>query len=349
MSRLFTSFHLRGVTLRNRIAMSPMCMYSAGDDGLATDWHLAHLAARAIGGVGLILTEATAVASGGRISPNDLGLWSDAQIEPLARMVRLCQSQGAVVCCQLAHAGRKAWSETKGQGPTPPVAPSSLAFDSDWVVPHELSRAELNAVESEFRAAAERALATGMEAVEIHAAHGYLLHQFLSPLSNQRTDEYGGSLENRARMLVRVVDAIRQIWPEQKPLLVRLSCTDWVEGGLVVDDLVQVSLWLKERGVDLIDCSSGGNVPSSPPTGPLYQVPFAERIRREAAIPTMAVGLITAPGMAEEIVSDGRADVVALGRELLRQPHWPLEAARVLGEDLAWPDQYARAKPRLKP
>jgi len=344
-AELFTSFRLRDVTIRNRIAMSPMCMYSAGEDGLATDWHLAHLAARATGEVGLIITEATAVAPCGRISSNDLGLWCDAHVAPLARIVRLCQSQGAAICCQLAHAGRKAWSATKGQGPTPLVGPSAIAFDHDWVVPHELGHAELDAVESAFRAAAQRALAAGMDAVEIHAAHGYLLHQFLSPLSNHRTDEYGGSLENRARMLLRVVDAVRQVWPERKPLLVRLSCTDWMAGGLVIDDLVHVAQWLKGRGVDLLDCSSGGNTTVAPPTGPMYQVPFAERIRRETGIPTMAVGLITTPEMAEEIVRDGRADMVTLGRELLRTTHWPLEAARVLGEDIEWPKQYARAKP----
>ena len=345
MSHLFTPCGLRGATLRNRIAMAPMCMYSAGEDGVATDWHLAHLAARAIGGVGLIVTEATAVHPGGRISPNDLGLWSDEHIAPLERIVRLCRLQGAAVCCQLAHAGRKAWSETKGRGPTPTVGPSALAFDDGWVVPQELGPPELDAVEASFRAAAQRALAAGMDAVEVHAAHGYLLHQFLSPLSNRRTDEYGGPLENRARMLLRVVDAVRRVWPEARPLLVRLSCTDWVEGGLVVDDQVEVARWLRQRGVDLVDCSSGGNMPAAPPTEPGYQVPFAERIRREADIPTMAVGLITEPAMAEEIVRGGRADLVALGRELLRRPHWPLEAARVLGEDIRWPRQYARARP----
>jgi len=344
MSRLFSSFTLRGVTLRNRIAMSPMCMYSAGEDGLATDWHLAHLAARAIGGVGLIITEATAVEPRGRISPNDLGLWSDAQIESLARIVRLCQSQGAAMCSQLAHAGRKAWSATKGQGPTNPVAPSAIPFDRDWIVPQELSHAEIERVVSAFRSAAQRALAVGMDAVEIHAAHGYLLHEFLSPLSNHRTDEYGGSPENRARLPLRVVNAVRQVWPEQKPLLVRLSCTDWVAGGLVIDDLVQVARWLKECSVDMVDCSSGGNAPVVPPAEPGYQVPFAERIRREAVIPTIAVGLVTSPEMADEIVRNGRADVVALGRELLRHPYWSLDAARTLGDDMAWPKQYLRAK-----
>jgi 2,4-dienoyl-CoA reductase-like NADH-dependent reductase (Old Yellow Enzyme family) len=345
MPVLFTPFALRGATLRNHIAMSPMCMYSAGDDGIATDFHLAHLAARATGGVGLIITEASAVEPRGRISTNDLGLWDDAQIEPLARIVRLCQAQGAVMCSQLAHAGRKAWTPTKGAGPLPAVAPSAIPFDTDWVVPHALAPAELDGIISAYRAAAQRALRAGFDAIDIHSAHGYFLHEFLSPVSNRRTDDYGGSLENRARMLLRVVDAIRAVWPESHPLLVRLSCTDWVEGGLTLNDQVQVARWLKAHGVDLVDCSSGGSTPQLPPVGPGYQVPFAERIRREAGIATMSVGLITTPEMAEEIVRNGRADVVALGRELLRNPYWPLHAARALGHDLAWPKQYVRAKP----
>ena len=345
MSMLFTPFTLRGVTLCNRIAMSPMCMYTAAEDGLATAWHLAHLVSRAVGGVGLIVTEATAVEARGRISVNDLGLWNDEQIEPLARIVRLCKSQGAVMCTQLAHAGRKAFSAQKGVGPAQPVAPSAVPFDADWVIPQELAHAEMDAIVSAFRAAAQRALAAGFGAIELHSAHGYLLHQFLSPLSNRRADEYGGSLENRARMLLRVVDAVRQVWPESQPLIVRLSGVDWAEGGLTIDDQVQVARWLKAHGVDMVDCSSGGIVPVVPNAGPGYQVPFAEKIKREAGIPTMSVGLITAPEMAEEIVRNGRADVVALGRELLRNPYWPLHAARALGHDVAWPKQYQRAKP----
>ena len=348
MSQLFSPFTLRGVTLGNRIAMAPMCMYSAGQDGCATDFHLAHLAARAMGGVGLIITEATAVESRGRISLNDLGLWDDAQVESLGRIVRLCKSLGAKVCSQLAHAGRKAWSATNGIGPQPPVAPSALAFDAGWAVPHEVTLADLDGIVAAYRAAAERAVRAGFDAIEVHAAHGYFPHQFLSPLSNRRTDEYGGSLENRARMLLRVVDAVRTVEPESQPLSVRLSCTDWVEGGLTVDDQVQVARWLKIHGVDLVHCSSGGSTASTPPVGPGYpgyQVPFAERIRREAGIATMTVGRITTPEMAEEIVGNGRADLVALGRELLRNPYWPLQAARALGHDLAWPKQYQRAKP----
>jgi len=344
MSQLFSPFTLRHITLRNRIAMSPMCMYTAAEDGLATDWHLAHLVSRAVGGVGLILTEATSVEARGRISPNDLGLWDDAQIEPLACIVRLCQSQGAVMGTQLAHAGRKAWSAKKGVGPGLPVGPSAVPHDADWVVPQALTLAEIEAIVSAFRASAKRALVAGFDAVELHSAHGYLLHQFLSPISNHRADEYGGSLENRARLLLRAVEAVRQVWPESQPLLVRLSCTDWVEGGLTIDDQVQVAGWLKGRGVDMVDCSSGGVATFAPPAWPGYQVPFADKIRREAGIATMSVGLISAPEMAEEIVRNGRADVVALGRELLRHPYWPLDAARALGVDAAWPKQYLRAK-----
>ncbi len=345
MSQLFTSFVLRGVTLRNRIAMSPMCMYSAAEDGVATDFHLAHLGARATGGVGLIITEASAVEARGRISTNDLGLWDEAQVESLARIVRLCKAQGTAMCSQLAHAGRKAWTPTKGVGPLPAVAPSAIPFDTEWVVPHELTLAELDGIVSAYQSAAHRALRAGFDAIELHAAHGYFLHEFLSPLANRRTDEYGGSLANRARMLLRVVDAVREALPESQPLLVRLSSTDWIEGGLTIEDQVQVARWLKAHGVDLVDCSSGGITSSLPPVGPGYQVPFAERIRREAGIATMSVGLITTPEMAEEIVRNGRADVVALGRELLRNPSWPLQAARALGADIAWPRQYLRAKP----
>lgn len=344
MSQLFSEFTLRKVTLRNRIVMSPMCMYTAADDGLATDWHLAHYLSRATGGVGLIYTEATAVTANGRISVNDLGLWNDAQIAPLARIVRECQAQGAKMGTQLAHAGRKAWSAHKGVGPGIPVAPSAVPFDGGWVTPHELTLPEIDEIVAAFSAAAQRALAAGFDIIEIHSAHGYLLHEFLSPLSNARTDEYGGSLMNRAKLLLRVVEAIRASVPAEFPLAVRLSSTDWIATGLKIEDQVEVARWLKEHGVDLIDCSSGGNAPVIPPAGPGYHLPFAEKIRREADIPTMAVGLISSAEMAEEIVRNGRADVVALGRELLRNPHWTLAAARELGVDLAWPRQYQRAK-----
>ncbi len=346
MSELFSSLTVRGLTLRNRIVMSPMAMHTAGADGRATDWYLAHLGARAVGGVGLIMTEATAVRADARMSVHHLGLWEDAQIEPLGRVVRLCKEQGAAMGIQLVHAGRKAWTDDKGAGPALPVAPSALPFDADWVVPRELTPAEIDCIVLDFASAAGRALAAGYDAVEIHAAHGYLLHEFLSPISNHRKDTYGGTLENRARLLLRIVDAVRKIWPEQQPLLVRLSCTDWVAGGLVIEDLSQVARWLAARGVDLLDCSSGGLAPVVPPAGPGYQVPFSERIRREAGIPTIAVGLIATPELAEEIVRNGRADLVALGRELLRHPYWPLDAAQALGEDIAWPTPYLRAKPK---
>jgi 2,4-dienoyl-CoA reductase-like NADH-dependent reductase (Old Yellow Enzyme family) len=262
-------------------------------------------------------------------------------------VVNLCKSQGAVVCTQLAHAGRKAWTPTKGQGPLPAVGPSAIAFDADWSTPHELTGSELDAIVTAYRAAVRRAMRAGFDVVELHAAHGYFLHQFVSPISNRRTDAYGGSLENRGRMLLRVVDAVRAELPESTPLLVRLSCSDWVAGGVTIDDQVQVARWLKSRGVDMIDCSSGGSTSQVPPVGPGYQVPFAEKIRREAGIATMSVGLITTPEMAEEIVRNGRADAVALGRELLRTPYWALQAARMLGHDLAWPKQYQRAKPTV--
>jgi 2,4-dienoyl-CoA reductase-like NADH-dependent reductase (Old Yellow Enzyme family) len=347
MPDLFSPLTLRDLTLRNRIGMSPMCMYSAGVDGRATDWHLAHYVCRAVGGAGLLITEATAVEARGRISTEDLGLWDDAQIEPLARIVRLAQAQGAAMAVQLAHAGRKAWSPARGQGPEPAVAPSDLPFDQGWPTPRALSLDEIAGLVAAWGAAAVRAREAGFDAVEIHAAHGYLCHQFLSPLCNWRDDEYGGDLAGRSRFLLRVVEAVRRVWPQGRPLLVRISATDWVQGGLTVDDQVIVARELKARGVDLVDCSSGGAVPAVPPSiGPGYQVPFADRIRREAGIATAAVGLITAPEQADEIVRNGRADLVVLGRQLLRHPYWPQDAARILGRDAGWPTQYERARPR---
>ena len=345
MPHLFSPLTIGDVTLRNRIALSPMCMYTAGDDGLATDWHLAHYAARATGGAGLLITEATAVEARGRISSHDLGLWDDGQVEPLARVVRLVRSQGAAICVQLAHAGRKAWSEAKGQGPAQAVAPSALPFTSEWVTPHELSPAEIEGIITAWQAAAGRARAAGFDAVEIHGAHGYLIHQFLSPLSNHRRDEYGGPLKKRMRLLLRVVKAVRESWPAPRPLLVRLSISDWTPEGLTPDEMVIVARELKAQGVDLIDCSAGGTLPEGPADiGPGYQVPFAEKLRREAGIATGAVGLITSPELADEIVRNGRADLVLLGRELLRHPHWPLDAARALQQEIDWPRQYRSAR-----
>lgn len=346
MAFLFSPLTLRGLTLRNRVVMSPMCMYSAGTDGRATPWHLAHYGARAVGGVGLIMTEATAVEARGRISQGDLGLWDDAQMEALQPIVRVCQAAGAAFGVQLNHAGRKAWSSTKGQGPDVPVAPSALPQAPDWVSPAALTPAEIDALVDAWAAAARRAEAIGIDALEIHAAHGYLLHQFLTPLANQRTDEYGGTPANRRRLLLRVVDAVRAVWPESKPMAVRFSCSDWLPGGLTVEDVAEVGNALKGHGVDVLDCSSGGLEGGLPPSiGPGYQVPLADHLRRTVGLPVIAVGLITAPEQAEHILRTGQADLVAFGRELLRSPYWPLSAARVLGVDWPWPAAYRRAKP----
>lgn len=355
MAMLFTPFQLKDITLRNRIGVSPMCQYSAAD-GALTDWHLVHLGSRAVGGAGLVIVEATAVSPEGRISPEDAGLWSDAQIEPLARVNRLLKAHGAVAGVQLAHAGRKAGTPApwrgSGQladdaGGWPTLAPSAAAFGGGLEkVPQAMSLADIKRVQQAFVAAAKRALAAGCEWLEIHAAHGYLLHQFLSPLSNHRTDEYGGGFGQRIRFVLETVAAVREVWPERLPLTVRLSCTDWVPGGWEIDDSVGLAQCLKAEGVDLIDCSSGGAAPSATMMiGPGYQVPFAARIRSEAKIATAAVGLITEPQQAEAIVRDGQADVVLLGREFLRDAYWPARAANALGvkDALPAPVQYARA------
>lgn len=345
MPHLFSPLSLHEVTLRNRIVMSPMCMYSASQDGLPSDWHRIHYGTRAVGGAGLLLLEATAVEGRGRISQADLGLWDHAQVEPLAEIVDFCREQGAAMGVQLAHAGRKAWSPQRGRGPMTPVAPSALPHQKDWVVPDALTASEIDAIVLAFADGTRRAGAAGFDVVEIHAAHGYLLHEFLSPLSNQRNDEYGGSLKNRARLLLRVVDAVREVWPDGNPLFVRISATDWAKGGLTIDDQVQVARWLKEHRVDVIDCSSGGIAsPEAEQIGPGYQVPFSERIRRDVDVRTQTVGLITTPEQADEIARNGRADLVALGRELLRHPYWPLEAAHRLGHEVMWPRQYRRAE-----
>jgi 2,4-dienoyl-CoA reductase-like NADH-dependent reductase (Old Yellow Enzyme family) len=352
MAQLFSPFSLCGLTLRNRIVMAPMVMNSAADDGCATDWHMAHYAARAIGGSGLLLTEATAVEPRGRISQRDLGLWEDEQVEPLARVVRLVRSEGAAIGIQLAHAGRKAWSADRGFGLETPVGPSPLPFDEGWKVPCALTPRDIDEIVANWQAAAQRAQAAGFDVVEIHAAHGYLLHEFLSPISNQRTDKYGGSLQNRMRFLLQVTEAIREVWPPSNPLFVRVSATDWAEElqasemGLVPDEVVVVAKELRIRGVDLVDCSSGGSLPTSPQRiGAGYQVPFAKKIRQEANIPTAAVGLVTTPELADEIIRNERADLVILGRELLRRPYWPLNAARLLGQQVTWPRQYQSARP----
>ncbi len=327
--------------------MSPMCTYSAGEDGIATDWHLVHLGSRAVGRCGLLLTEATAVTPGGRISTGDLGLWDDAQIEPLARIVSFCRAQGSRIAAQLAHAGRKAWSPHKGAGPDIPVGPTDVPFDEGWVAPRPLTAQEIEAVIVAWREAARRALAADFDAIEIHAAHGYLLHQFLTPLVNRRIDEYGGSLENRARLMLRVAAAVREVWPADRPLLLRVSAFEWTEGGLTPADFVALAPRMREAGIDMVDCSSGGAIPMGPPAGrigPGYQVPFAEEIRVGSGLPTIAVGLITEPEQADAIVQNEQADMIALGRELLREPYWPLAAAKRLEHPLEWPWQYLRAK-----
>ncbi|HEX7048799.1 MAG TPA: NADH:flavin oxidoreductase/NADH oxidase [Longimicrobiales bacterium] len=352
---LFSSLHIRDVVLRNRIGVSSMCQYTSRD-GFAEDWHLVHLGGFAVGGAGLVMTEATAVAAEGRISPQDLGIWDDAHVPGLRRITDFLRSQGAVAGIQLGHAGRKAstWRPWEGSGAVPPEhggwedvwAPSAIPFAEGYPRPRALTEQGIRGVIDAFRLAAGRALAAGFQVAEVHAAHGYLLHQFLSPLANQRTDRYGGSFENRVRLPLEVVSAIREVWPERLPLLVRISATDWVDGGWNVEESIEFARLLKDCGVDLVDCSSGGLVPGARiPVGPGYQVPFAERLRRDAGVRTAAVGLITEPEQADRIIRDGQADLVLLGREFLRQPHWPLLAAHRLGVDVPWPPQYERARP----
>jgi len=353
MSHLFSPIEFRHVTLPNRIVVSPMCEYSS-TDGFANDWHLVHLGSRAAGGAGLVFTEASAVLPEGRITPNDLGIWKDEHIAMLGRIVEFLHGQGAHAGIQLAHAGRKASMQRPWEGErllspeqdgwTNVAAPSAIAFNDKYAKPHELDEAGIAAVTAAFAAAARRALAAGFDVVELHSAHGYLLHEFLSPHSNQRTDAYGGSFANRIRLPVETVDAVREAWPEQLPLFVRISATDWTEGGWEIEQSVALARVLKEHGVDLIDCSSGGNVSGATiPTGPGYQVPFAERIRSEAGIATGAVGQITSAPQADQIVRTGQADMVLLARQMLRDPYWPLHAADELGEAVTWPPQYLRA------
>ena len=350
---LLSPLTIRGVTLRNRIVMSPMCQYSA-EEGLANDWHLVHLGSRAAGGVSLVIVEATAVTRNARISPRDLGIWSDEHLEPLARIARFVHSQGAVAGIQLAHAGRKAGCAPPWLGgaylETPGwtiVGPSPIPFHDNGPVPEPLDETGIDAIVTAFEAAARRALAAGFRLIEIHAAHGYLLHEFLSPLSNHRKDRYGGSLENRMRLLLRVAERLRGLMPEDLPLFVRISATDWGDGGWDIEQSVELAKRLKERRVDLIDVSSGGTLPRAQiPVAKGYQVPFARRIRDEAGIMTGAVGLITEPQHADEIITGGDADLVLLARELLREPYWALKAQHELGEDPAWPIPYGYAVKR---
>ncbi|HEV2422471.1 MAG TPA: NADH:flavin oxidoreductase/NADH oxidase [Candidatus Acidoferrales bacterium] len=360
MAHLFEPLKLRAVTLRNRIALSPMCQYSC-DDGLANDWHFVHLGSRAVGGAAIVFCEATAILPEGRISPEDLGIWSDRHAQALARIVHFIHQQGSLAGIQLAHAGRKAstyrtWSPKQGAilpsegGWTNVLAPSAIKFQENYPQPREISHHEIRAVTQAFGAAARRAREAAFDIVEIHAAHGYLIHEFLSPFSNRRTDEYGGSFENRTRLAREVASAVRASWPETQPLSMRISATDWKDGGWDADQSVALAREVKTLGVDLIDCSSGGVVPGvSIPIGPGFQTKFAEKIRREAEILTASVGMITDPAQADHILRTGQADIVLLAREMLRDPYWPLRAARELGQSASWPAQYLRAAPDDSP
>ena len=353
MARLFEPHVIRTVKLKNRIVVSPMCEYSA-EDGFTNDWHLVHLGSRAVGGAGLVISEACAVSPEGRITAFDIGIWKEEHIANLKRITDFIRGQGAVAGIQLAHAGRKAscaqpWKGGQQmpvtEGGWQIVAPSAVPFKEGTMVPDALSKEAIQQVIKDFKLAAERALKAGFQVVEIHAAHGYLLHQFYSPLSNFRTDEYGGSFENRIRLLVEIIQSVKTVWPSDLPLFVRISSSDWVEGGWDIADSVRLSKILKEEGVDLIDCSSGGNIGHAKiPVGPGYQVPFAKQIKEEAGILTGAVGLITNAQQAENILANNEADLIILAREFLRDPYFPLHAASVLGQDIAWPVQYERAK-----
>jgi 2,4-dienoyl-CoA reductase-like NADH-dependent reductase (Old Yellow Enzyme family) len=352
MSQLFTPFRLREITFRNRVFVSPMCQYSS-EDGMPTDWHLVHLGSRAVGGAGLVMAEATAVSPEGRISPDDSGIWSDSHAEAFERITRFIRSQGAVPGIQLAHAGRKASTDAPWRGGGPlgadrrgwqPLAPSPIPFSPKYPVPKELTHNEIDRVVDQFIAATRRSLRAGFESLEIHAAHGYLLHEFLSPLSNHRTDEYGGSPANRMRLLLRVAGEVREVLPGNLPVFVRISATDWVEGGWDLPQSIELAHRLREIGIDLIDCSSGGLVPGAKiPLSPNYQVPFAQEIRNQVGIATGAVGLIVEPRQAEQIISEGQADVVLLARGMLRDPYWAIHAAEALGAAIPWPPQYERA------
>jgi 2,4-dienoyl-CoA reductase-like NADH-dependent reductase (Old Yellow Enzyme family) len=350
---LFQPLTIRGVTFKNRIAVSPMCQYSC-QDGLANDWHLVHLGSRAVGGAALVMVEATAVTAEGRISPQDMGIWTDSHVQPLARIAKFISEQGAVPAIQLAHAGRKACTKRPWEGNVPiigkgqwqAVAPSAIAFDQGYQVPQALAKAQIADIVTAFADGARRALKAGFQTIEIHAAHGYLLHSFLSPMSNTRQDEFGGSLENRLRALLQVTSAVRAVMPDSIPLLVRISATDWLEsGGWDLEQSKILSKQLAKLGADLIDCSSGGNLPRVKiPVTTGYQVPFAESIKRECGILTGAVGMITEPQQAEQIIKDGKADIILLARQVLRDPYWPLHAAQTLDYDMPWPPQYDRAK-----
>jgi 2,4-dienoyl-CoA reductase-like NADH-dependent reductase (Old Yellow Enzyme family) len=350
---LFTPLTLRSLEFRNRVFVSPMCQYSA-DEGFANDWHLVHLGSRAVGGAGLVIVEATSVTRDGRISPRDLGIWSDAHVDPLARIARFVKAQGAAVGIQLAHAGRKASTAPPWEGGAPlpaaaggweAVGPSAIPFAASYPTPRALAREEITGLVDRFADAARRAHAAGFDLIELHAAHGYLLHQFLSPLANARDDEFGGSFEGRTRFPLMVAERLRTAWPAELPVFVRVSATDWVDGGWSLEDSIEFARRLKAVGIDLVDCSSGGMVADAKiPLGPGYQVPLSAAIRKEGGVATGAVGMVTSPEQAEQILATGQADAVLLAREMLRNPYWTLVAARRLGAAVEWPRQYLRAK-----
>jgi 2,4-dienoyl-CoA reductase-like NADH-dependent reductase (Old Yellow Enzyme family) len=358
MSHLFDPLPLRSIMLANRIVVSPMCQYSSVD-GFSNDWHFVHLGARAVGGAALVMTEASAVTADGRISPQDLGIYDDRHVDGLAHCVRFIHAQKTLAGTQLAHAGRKAstarpWegggAVTRERGGWEPVGPTAEPFAANYPTPRALPPDEIAEVVAAFTTAGHRALEAGFDIVELHAAHGYLIHQFLSPLVNTRTDAYGGSYDNRIRLCLEIVDALRAVWPERLPLFVRISATDWKDGGWDLEQAVELARRLRVHGVDLVDCSSGGAVYDQQiAIGPGYQVPFAERIRRDAGVPTGAVGLITTADQADQIIRGGQADVVLLAREMLRDPYWPLHAADQLGQTVPWPPQYLRAAHRDTP
>jgi 2,4-dienoyl-CoA reductase-like NADH-dependent reductase (Old Yellow Enzyme family) len=353
MSRLFSTFKLRDIEFKNRIFVSPMCQYSSRD-GLPTDWHQVHLGSRAVGGAALVMVEATAVSPEGRISPFDIGIWTDEQAQRFERINRFIRSRNCIPGIQLAHAGRKASTDVPWRGGKPlgseangwqPIAPSPIAFDAGYQVPREMSSRDIRGVVDQFVSAVHRSLTAGFQVVELHMAHGYLLHEFLSPLSNRRTDAYGGAPQNRIRLPLEVAEAVRSAWPKELPLFVRISCTDWADGGWDLEASIELCRRLKKVGVDLIDCSSGALVPYAKiPAGPGFQVPFAAAIKQAADIATGAVGLITSPRQAEQTVATGQSDVVLLGREMLRDPYWPLHAAKALNAQVDWPLQYQRAR-----
>jgi NADPH2 dehydrogenase len=343
MSKLFTSFKLKDIEVKNRIVMAPMCMYSAGNDGIANDWHFVHYTSRAVGGAGLILQEATAVEPRGRITSNDLGLWDDNQIDGLKRIVDAVKQNGALMGVQLAHAGRKCEAEEEQI-----IAPSPIAFSEEYRLPKEMTKEDIKTVVQAFKDAAGRCLKVGYDIIEIHGAHGYVINEFLSPVTNKRTDEYGGSAENRARFLKEVLHAVREVWTPEKPLILRVTSEDYVEEGNHPEDLAELINLVKDEGVDIINVSSGGLVSVAPKAFQGYQVKFAEIIKEGTGLPVIAGGLIIDPHMAEEILQNNRADMIFLGRALLRNPYWPLHADYALSNEISWPKQYERAKLRRK-